>query len=615
MVAMHRSSGQALFKYLPECIIEAGGGIAVTKVKRWKGFPYTPSGISRILDEIHNIAKPAALGGAYLDVDRRFPTVYSEKDFESYKPDYVELELFPLTFYDRNTNLYREFRGVEEIKNFFRRLPQAERRNWVQADLVYVNPKTSSVKSFHVRPCKDHMGTMFVKLDKKGKKSQRDWRWRCTVCNSEQQVGGYVDNDYITPATPVRSPMVFQPQILSMVNVRDYSKAKVGKNDANLIILAKYLDKVKDSLDEVFNDVAMDKKSGLTHRVKDSSIDEYRKSGKFTDEQLKIISETLDKAITKESSELDKALSDTQRLLGNVDAQRISYRIYEYLETVAERTKTTLDDVKRSEPALSGQMDMFKGKLKNIGVAESCALEKVPIIQVAYGYTRGDLKTSKCMLKAFPSERDQEKIQLYANDIETEALLFTVSRSKIGRWLKANGLIDGWGPKNEEEEKVWFLNNVDTSLITRFDGVKESGSPQGKITSTVFTLLHTMSHALIKQTPLHSGISTSSVGEIIFSNIPAFLIYSNSYGGFNIGELHELYRNRTFPWIDNVKLESRNGGCVYDPICFEQDSACHYCMFLHEVGCSNFNKALHRDYLFSGGKNDIKFGFWDFERE
>jgi hypothetical protein len=611
--AMHRSSAQALFKYLPECVIEGGGGITVTKVKRWKGLPYIPSGMARILEEIKNVARPVALGGAYLDVDRRFPDVYLEKNFEFYKPDYIELELFPLTFYDRRTNLYKEFREVVEIKNFFRRLNPAERKNWVQEDLLYLNPKTSAVKSFHVVPCKNHPDQESVMLDKNGKKSQRDWRWRCIICNSEQVVAGYVDNDYITPATPVRSPIVFQPQILSIVNVRDYSKAKVGKNDANLIVLAKYLNKVKDPLEVVFNDVAMDKKSGLTNRVKDSSIDAYRKTQKFTEEQLKIISEELDKAISKESSGLDNALSDTQKQLGSVNMQQIAPRVYEYIETVAERTKTTLDDVKKTDTELSSQIDMFKEKLSNIGVAESCALEKVPIIQVAYGYTRGDLNTSKCMLKAFPNEKSHDKIQLYANDIETEALLFTINRSKIGRWLKANGILDEWELKSEEEEKVWFLNNVDTSIITRFEGVKDSGTLQSRITEAVFTLLHTMSHALIKQVPSHSGISTSSLGEIIFPNIPAILIYSNSQGGFNIGELHELYINRTYPWIDNIKLESRNGGCVYDPICFEQDSACHYCMFLHEVSCSHFNKALHRDYLFSGGKQNIKFGFWDFE--
>ena len=614
MNPLKRSSGQALFKYLPECVIEAGVSPAVTKVARWIGQPLKPQGVERILEEIHDVARPTALGGAYLDVDRRFPATYAVKSFDFYTPRHIELELFPLTFYNRRQNRYREFTNVEEIKNFFsRQVNPAERDEWVQADLVYVNPKTSAVKSFHVVPCKEHMHNRYMVLDKKGKTSQRDWRWKCIECNREYNVSGYVDGEFIAHASPVRSPVVFQPQIISMVNVRDFSNVKVGKNDANLIIIAKYLDKIEGALDDIFEDVAKEKRSGLTKRTLEYNVAELKEKGEFTEEQIKTITEAWGKAVSKASSELDDALSKTQKLITGFDPQRISYRIYEYLETLSEKTKRTLDDMS-NDPKISAQMKMFKEKLNGIGVTKSYVLEKVPIIQVAYGYTRGDLDASKCMLKAFPNP-DSEKVLLYANDIETEALLLEVDRQKIGEWLSANGIIKEWTPKTEEDAKAWFLNNIDQSLITRFEGVKESISGSSSATKAVFTLLHTMSHALMKQVPLHSGISTNSLGEIIFPNIPAILIFSNSNGGVNIGELHELYENRTYPWIDNVKDASRNGGCVYDPICFEQDSACHYCMFLHEVTCSHFNKALARDYLFSGGKHVIKFGFWDFDKK
>ena len=131
------------------------------------------------------------------------------------------------------------------------------------------------------------------------------------------------------------------------------------------------------------------------------------------------------------------------------------------------------------------------------------------------------------------------------------------------------------------------------------------------ITMHVFKLLHSISHALIKQIPKYAGISSNSVGEIILPNIPAIIIFSNSEGGFNIGELNYLYENRVYPWVDMAKGNSVNGGCIYDPVCFEGDGACHYCMFLHEVTCAYFNKELGRDYLFNGGFGAIKYGFWD----
>ena len=598
---MNRSAGQALFRYLPECIIEWSGGTAITKVSAWIGKPLNPQGVVRILDEVQQKLP------MYSSIDRRYPDKFLPKDFEFEKPYSIELELFPLTFYHKRDNKYAEFTSVAQVKKFFNSLSPTEVPNWLQSDLVYVNEKTGSVRSFMIVPCPTHKNNKYTYLDKKNKSSQRDWRWRCIQCRNENNVSGYVDGDFIVKAEPVRSPVVYQPQILSVVNVRDYSNSKVGKENAAPIIITKYLFGLEEDLDDLFDKMGRSRKQGIGSNDYAKKVADL-KSKNFSEEQIKLVQEMLASQI-RDPSQLEKDMAETQKRLKDIDLKIPSARVYEYIETIKEDTCITLEDL--SSSASQSQISLFKQKLDRIGVANSYALEKVPIIQVAYGYTRGKLDPKECVLKAFPNKESQNTIKLYANEINTEAIILEFDREKIGKWLESNKIIGKWDAKDLLDQKAWFLENIDLEMITKFEGVVDSDSEKGRITNSVFTLLHTISHALIKQIPMYAGIAADSMGEIIFPNIPAIMIFSNSQAGFNIGELHELYRNRIYPWVDTVIDSTRISGCVYDPICFEEESACHYCMFLHEVSCGYFNKALRRDHLFSGGKSDLKIGFWD----
>ena len=597
-----RSLGQALFNYLPESVTESKGGRIVTKVIEWIPRPINPDGKERILERIYTNFL------AYKTLDNKFPNKPNTLSFEFYEPMNITLELFPLTFYNKEDRTFIELTSVSEVKTFLAsESKKGQADKWVQSDLIYINPDTGNMKSFHIIPCPNHKKNRYMQLVNSNQ-SQRYWLWRCKECGHESKVFGYVDNKQIYTATPANSPHVFQPQIVSVINVRDYSKFRCGKDKAGLIVASKYLGMTNDTLENLFDEAVNLDREGPTSEEIHATVQNIADKMKLSREQVNSIIKLYDKS--RNETGLETKIKETKTLLNGIESlDPILFTLYEYMEALEEETIKTMDNlILNSKNQERQQFIQFNEKLKGIGVKSSYALQKIPLIQVAYGYIRGSLDPAESKLRAFPFQRSTNTLPLYAHAINTEALVLELDRNKIGQWLAKNGLISKWEAREEIEQRIWFLKNINQKLITRFGGVNDQS-----VTKHVFKLLHSISHSLIKQIPQYAGVSSNSVGEIILPNIPAIIIFSNSEGGFNIGELNELYENRVYPWVDMAKRDCNYGGCIYDPVCFEGDGACHYCMFLHEVTCSYFNKELGRDYLYKGGNGPIKFGFWDLE--
>lgn len=604
--SIYRSKAQALFKYLPGCVVEAKQGIAVSKVSRWIGTEFTPKGEERLLDEIEEIIKR----GGYRTVDSKLSGKLSASHFGFYRPKHIEIELFPLTFFissgEKNAYTYDEFANIDVAQ---RKL--AGRRGWVQSDLVYVSPNSSEIKPFHIVPCPTHKYPNSNMLLIKKTASQRGWVWHCKKCGWESNVHGYVGTERVEKAEPARAAVVFQPQLLQAVNVRDYSGYGCENEAANKAVIAKYLGYFGErSFESLFSEL-----SNLRHSeaVAPENLDAVRQnlSQKFTKEQIDSIFAMMN--LSTKQTGISELIEKAKSVVTPDSLDLVAFKLYEYLAAIeAERrngTLETLDNLisKNAGKETGNQYEYFKSKLMEIGVKNSYALQKVPLIQIAYGYTRGKLDTTECRLNSFQMEEGEERTPLYANDIETEALVFEFNKDKVAKWLVSNNLLKEWNMPDETQKKTWFLQNIEPFQTARFP----DASGKTPLSYYVLTLLHTISHAMIKKLPSQAGVPTTTVGEIILPNIPAIMLFSNSGDGFNMGELNELYRNRIYPWIDELKNASEKGECVYDPLCFETDAACHYCLFLHEASCSNFNKNLRRDYLFSGGSSEIKHGFWD----
>jgi hypothetical protein len=131
-----------------------------------------------------------------------------------------------------------------------------------------------------------------------------------------------------------------------------------------------------------------------------------------------------------------------------------------------------------------------------------------------------------------------------------------------------------------------------------------------------YALIHSFSHALMRQLSMEAGYTAASIRERIYANdgdgdLPAMaglLLYTaapdseGTLGGLvSLGEPDKLGRLMTLA-LEQIKL------CASDPLCAEHHptkegivslhgAACHACMFSPETSCERGNKYLDRSLL------------------
>ncbi len=122
----------------------------------------------------------------------------------------------------------------------------------------------------------------------------------------------------------------------------------------------------------------------------------------------------------------------------------------------------------------------------------------------------------------------------------------------------------------------------------------------------VYSLLHTLSHLLIKQLEYVCGYAAASINERIYISNEApsgIMIYTiagaeGSYGGIvtiiESGKLKNILKEA----IEKAKY------CTNDPICYDDTSVCFSCCLLPETSCECFNNLLDRSLVV-----DKNYGF------
>lgn len=177
---------------------------------------------------------------------------------------------------------------------------------------------------------------------------------------------------------------------------------------------------------------------------------------------------------------------------------------------------------------------------------------------------------------------------------------------------------------NQEKIKEWEKSSETrcNKIIKNFDEFTSTRGWSGKVSSK-YILLHTLSHALIRELAYNSGYGESSISERIYSSDTAngILLYTSSNS--SEGSLGGIVRNSVpDDFLMTVKgAINKSRLCSRDPLCMESTldegpihtrlngSACYACSLLPETSCENFNRLLDRLIL-----GDPKWGFFgDFE--
>lgn len=179
---------------------------------------------------------------------------------------------------------------------------------------------------------------------------------------------------------------------------------------------------------------------------------------------------------------------------------------------------------------------------------------------------------------------------------------------------------------NKERIQEWE-NRVDVknrygSIVNR----KEDGYLKGlrKAITTRTILLHTLSHAIIRQLTFECGYSSTALKERIYTtfddgkiDMAGILIYTTSSDSDgSLGGLVKQGKIKNFEKILEKTIENM-AWCSTDPLCIEREqsgyknlnlAACHACTLLPETSCELRNILLDRAAI-RGKLDNLEIGF------
>jgi len=190
---------------------------------------------------------------------------------------------------------------------------------------------------------------------------------------------------------------------------------------------------------------------------------------------------------------------------------------------------------------------------------------------------------------------------LPAVEVRGEGVFLQFDEEKIRAWLSREAV--------KKRNEAFFESHL------RWRKARFIENPADHYPGLRFVLLHTFSHALMRQLAMEAGYSSASIRERIYARNPGdpngpmagILIYTaapdseGTLGGLvKLGQPSELERHITAA-LDNAGL------CASDPTCAEHPpsasgislhaAACHACLFVSETSCERGNRYLDRSVL------------------
>jgi len=192
-----------------------------------------------------------------------------------------------------------------------------------------------------------------------------------------------------------------------------------------------------------------------------------KKYPQLTEAQLVDI---LKDAVKVSEDEVGKISEDISALFeSDADRSEAAADVYNYQQLIQKGEAIRLENEFGTETEVE-KKSLFLETLGDIGVSESYFIPKIPLLTIAYGYTRGNFESNKVLLNPFPGDKiAPKKIPLYVNKVETEGILFEFDRKRIIDWLISNNIIKK-PSSSSEDYRSWFLNNIKTHDITTFTG-------------------------------------------------------------------------------------------------------------------------------------------------
>lgn len=461
-------------------------------------------------------------------------------------------------------------------------------------------------------PCKKH-GTRHIRLIRKEKDSLLTWRVVCQkcyeegskepidifrfTCNHLDKNNKKICNEKATKFKPltIKEGGVFTPVVMTCVDIPPTENIQL--EDLEYLLLGLYLDKFNEISGEIKSNVNLSKIESFVRTYKDQNIKDTMFSTDPTLSKLPLdmrerewkkrwfidVIESVTKNLKDNYSSVDlENLNDYFAIKGVFSDEDTNIMSYDgYLDLINDGTRKKM--LKESYNALK----------QKFGIGNITYISDINLVSSCIGVINGINKFYEPGFvphfnPIWKDKRKKDKFVVYSYPFETEGLLIDLDKLQICNWLIDNGFLLEEKPK-KEEEAIEILLKIEKDTES-YNALK--------------TLLHTLSHTLIRRSSLYTGLDSDSCGELIFVNPGALLIYSTS--NINIGGFEYVFEHSLKDWFNEVEYDIRD--CTFDPTCIFENGACFSCLYLPEYVCSEFNHYLDRD-VFIGTKR-YKVSYW-----
>ncbi len=616
---MQRGIIQSIFNYLPKSHIDFH--IRTTRlnysalVEYWKTIDLKGINNNRVLSQIkENLDDFITAGG----VIKGYSDDFSDKAYSIQTPVVFEQgtifsSIDPLTFVCQKCKKAHTFKTKNDYENKEGLANDCCKNNLKQ--IMFTFPcECGFCGSVWAMKCEDHPESdVFYDTNNYSfvctKCSKRiEMKMKCRDCGKMLYPHAALDRSNLIAAN------LTLIDLLNSVEEHFLSSVQYGSN----VIISKWLNKINET---EYTKIISGKESAnyeLEQLRLGEKIAEYKEMGIDEDTAIDFANADMSTAetqtlITKTNKYIESELSISNKLQFN----KVSNQILEYGRVMQSDSVCTINDIKQTIKITNPEFDIktYAVAMGKMGFSNITFSGNIPFLLITYGFTRkkddpSESNSSQPLTMRSFVNKDSDKINLYGVKMETEGIMFELDKKAIIRWLIKNKVISriiAPDLKNENDLNRWFINNVNLIALSKFTNIDEQEHP---ITAYVYRLIHSISHALIRKAGI-CGLDTSSVGEYLLPNIPAFIIYCKDTGGISIGAIASLYKSHLASWLLNTFNDIDD--CISDPICIERDKACNGCILVPSTTCQHQNKDLDRSLLcgyteHSTGK--VMRGFW-----
>ncbi len=606
MKSMNRGRQQILFNFLPGKTFDHESGQAICRVKSFRAEE------DQQLNHDYVLYRIRWLLNQWPEERRRgFPDPYQQaNNYVLAVPQTVEAELFPLLFYCVRPGCHRTVSYLN--------LDQVSQRNpslccqicgsaLIQLHHVLIH-KCGHIRPFTIPRCSEH-GYDHMWLDTRSQKYSL-FRWCCRRCGFQRNIVPRRCDDCNLPERGMR-PVVhraspsYYPQYRTLINLPGQDLSRILEDpERHWLAIAAYLRLFDHGPDNRLIDLVATPQ-GQTAEEESIATLERLIRGAPPDSKVTLQAqlEGLKQGLSGIGGNQRSQIINRAKSLITLQEQALEAAGEDLLEFVRPDETLqvmTLNQLKqRAEQERPRYLTVYnvayRDALEDTGLTDVSLIGDFPVTTVVVGYTRDESEADNTIIRAFPRLRGDSRTPLFVDTTETEALMFRLNPVRVFRWLKYNGLTDGYdlaSLDDEDEVKIraWILNQMRT--VDPFQQIPESDP----INCAVYSLVHSFSHLVLRQAVIQSGFDRTSLSEYLFQRALAFVVYSNNRSAFTIGGLYTLFEQTLHEHL-RAAID-RSETCVYDPVCIENTGACHACMYISEMSCEHFNRNLDRKYLF-----------------